>query len=271
MNRSGTKFFKSLCLGHRDISQGFSLEDYAITYSDRLLDYASLASRHWGRSPEDKGPQRDRLLGMLSDCVLQFFSQGYEETPWLLLTTPRPWGIENLTTLFPDAKLLILVRDGRDCVASSTKSFGAGKNFSMWSREWARGAQTVLDFSEKYADRQHELWDFVCFEEVLADKKAAIVNTLLFLGLSYDGFDESVLEDRVIRGSGWHGGVSTNAPMTEGFNTVGRHSDWSLLKRWPFDRTAGDVYRRVQSKLATSRITPSGSYPAVNRTPSVPR
>ncbi|WPL17665.1 hypothetical protein Thiowin_02700 [Thiorhodovibrio winogradskyi] len=96
MNRSGTKFFKSLLLGHETVSQGFSLEDYGAAYSDHLIEYSKSACKHWGRGPEDQKPQQQRLLKMLGECLIDFFAQGASSTRYLLLTTPRPWGISNI-------------------------------------------------------------------------------------------------------------------------------------------------------------------------------
>lgn len=254
MNRSGTKFFKSLLLGHRAITQGFSLEDYSIAYSDLLLEYAQKASRHWGRTPDDKDPQRDRLQHRLGECLLDFFEEGAGNGEFLLLTTPRPWGLENIRTLFPDARLLIIVRDGRDCVSSACKAFSA-RNFRFWAQEWRRGADEIIRFAGRHADEQHAVWDFISFEKAVQEPESAMRGSFEFLGLPPDDYDRSVLDEMVIRGSSWHGGVSTNAKMTKDFNPVGRHRDWSLFQRLTFQFATGKSYQKLQELVGTSGIT----------------
>ncbi len=256
MNRSGTKFFKSLLLGHRQISQGFSLEDYSMAYSHHLLEYSRNASKHWGRTPEDKGPQRERLIEKFSQCLLDFFSEGAEETGYMLLTTPRPWGVENVFTFFPNAKLLLLVRDGKDCVTSAKRSFGGP--LRLWASEWSRGVQTILSFAERFRGEQHDCWDFVSFEELVCNKRSNVEKVLEFLGLSNDEFDESVFDDCSIYGSGWHGGVSSSVPMTKDFNPIGRHNSWSLTQRLTFRWHAGTAYKQIRPLVETSQLTGHG-------------
>lgn len=248
MNRSGTKFLKSVLLAHPDISQGFSLEDYSLAYSDKLLDYAASMSKHWGRGQAEKIEHHGRLVRELGPFLTTFFSAGAGQTRYLLLTTPRPWGIRNVFQLFPESRVLVLVRDGRDTVESAIRSFKGG-DFRFWVREWERGGREILAFSRENGTTRGERWEAVAFEELASNPGAVGRRVCRFLGLDDQGVDWSEVAKGPVRGSSEHGGPGHDVGKVASFNPVGRASRWSPLRRLQFNYLAG------QTMAELSRLT----------------
>jgi sulfotransferase family protein len=100
-----------------------------------------------------------------------------------------PYYLEHLAELdavWPDARFVVLVRDGRD-VAVSLLRLPFGPN-NVWAaaRFWARGIRRGHDAAERYPDRTIT----VRYEDLCADPNAQADRLCRFLGL---GFDESML------------------------------------------------------------------------------
>jgi len=261
MNRSGTKLFKSVLLAHPRITQGFSLEDYSLAYSDTLIQFADAISRHWARTQEEKALHRDRLIDGIGPFLLDFFTEGADlkTADHLLLTTPRPWGISNVFRLFPSARLIVLIRNGGDTVESARNSF-PGPSFGQWVREWDKGAQEVLRFANAERESGGRRWQAVSFEKLVRDPESVGRTTFGFLGLDGDAVDWDAVREGPVRGSSEHGGPAHNRPKTADFNPVGRSSGWSWLERAQFRRRAEATDKALKQLLDR----------AVDRTPPAP-
>lgn len=239
MNRSGTKFLKSVLLTHPSVTQGFALEDYSLAYTDQLLDYARSMSRHWCRTEDERAGHHERLLDAFGPFLVGFFADGAsKEATYLLLTTPRPWGLSNVFRLFPEGRVIVIVRDGSDTVESARRSFRGG-DLSYWTEEWQRGAAEVLKFAEVHHDALGTRWDIVSFEDSVRDVEAVGRRLCDFLHLDSTAIDWDGVKQGPIRGSSEHGGPSHSAPRTDSFNPVGRASGWSWMERRKFQRIAG--------------------------------
>jgi hypothetical protein len=249
MNRSGTKFLKSVLLAHPRMTQGFSLEDYSLAYSDKLLEFAASMARHWARSTEEKTHHRQRLIDAFGPFLLDFFSEGADtaQADWLLLTTPRPWGIGNLFRLFPDSRLIILVRDGKDTVESASRTF-KGPGFRVWIDEWARGAGEVLRFADAERASRGTRWEMVDFESLARDPEEVGRRLCKFLGLAAADVDWRAVKAGPVRGSSEHGGPSHQVARSKDFNPVGRAAGWSWLQRLQFQYVAGATDKALQQR-----------------------
>ena len=77
--------------------------------------------------------------------------------------------------LFPQARLLILVRDGRSVVESTVKSFGTSYELSM--QRWAEAARIILEFQK---NNQNKSGNFliVRYEDLLDNLEKELIRIL---------------------------------------------------------------------------------------------
>ena len=70
-----------------------------------------------------------------------------------LFKVPHAHHLNLFPALFPDYNLIICVRDGRDVVASSVKTWKGGlgrRSFSDYAREWARAARIIKNATDAF-------------------------------------------------------------------------------------------------------------------------
>ena len=112
--------------------------------------------------------------------------------------TPEHTGhLDHIRTLFPDAKIVVLYRDGRDVALSLAKTPWAPKNVYANFVIWLYYQSIVLHTRTRPDANLH----FVRYEDVVADPEDAFHGILTFLDLPY--------EDRVAEGCGNRDGIPT--------------------------------------------------------------
>ncbi|QJW96401.1 sulfotransferase family protein [Frigoriglobus tundricola] len=110
--------------------------------------------------------------------------------------TPEHTGhLGRIRALFPDAKIVVLYRDGRDVALSLAKTPWAPKNVYANFVIWLYYQSIVLRIRTRPDPNIH----FVRYEDVVADPDVAFHDVLSFLGLPY--------EDRVAEGCGNRDGI----------------------------------------------------------------
>src|SRR5947209_13766565 len=124
MPRTGTVFLSELLNLHPDVAPPEPLvEDYLLAQSEALLEFADEMTALWQRVnslPPDRQPDLRRALG---DGLLSVLVRVAGDRR-LLTKTPSVRNVEHFFDFFPDAQLILLVRDGRTAVDSYVRSFG---------------------------------------------------------------------------------------------------------------------------------------------------
>lgn len=200
--RSGTNFLHDLIRLHPDCAidaeRNFIWEDFHLHHADSLLAYAHQVSQHWSVEATD-APQA-HLLKSLGDGILAFLST---EIGGQRLLTKTP-GVQNLShffKLFPDAQLLVIVRDGRSVAESGARGFGW--NLEAVLRYWSKAAQTILDFQE--VNPLGKRWLLIRYEDVVASPQTELLKILEFLGLEPALYDFEAACGLPVRGSSLYG------------------------------------------------------------------
>lgn len=167
---------------------------------------------------------------------------------------------EVIAAVFPEARLIHVLRDGRD-VASSLLAARSG-----WGRDWA--PTTVARAAETWRDHVARARAARClglpylevrYEDLLERPVDSLVEVLSFLDIAIDGAAARAITqefsfDRMRQGDGssasgiaWTGELSRRGPMSEpeGFYRRGANGawrdEWSLVDQGQFDRVAGQL------------------------------
>jgi len=136
MPRCGSHFLASLLCQHPACSKSVLAEDLTLPNAGRLAQFVEQNGAGWQHTMGETHPGDTALLyRCLGDGLLAFlaqtrahYNQARAVTPTsptrLVSKTPSVHNIRYFFQLFPEAHLLILVRDGWAVVESTVRSFG---------------------------------------------------------------------------------------------------------------------------------------------------
>lgn len=187
--RSGTNYLRDLIALHPDCQKVRApiWEDFFLDEARPLVEFSESVRRRWKRWDHDGiGAE---LLSYLGLGLLTFLSEGVEGR--LVTKTPSVRNLDHFFDLFPEAYLVVIVRDPRSVAYSASASFGA--DYEGWARDWARAAATIASFQGKHHDHR-DRFTVVRYEDLITLGRPAIEELLRFLELpeSVYPFDEAV-------------------------------------------------------------------------------
>jgi hypothetical protein len=254
--RSGTNFLARLIGSHPDCSLlATPPEDWVLYECHHLQRYVDALARRWGTYPEwNVGPEQAcQLYRHLGDGILSFLG-GKVDGGRLVTKTPAMGNVDSFFSLFPDACLVILVRDGRSVVESAVRSFRDDPNPRLAdpdfaAQSWAWGARRILAFDEK-SKGMGLPYRIVRYEDMLADFESELRKLFEVLDLDASRFDFDQARQMPIFGSsgnkdvegGWQWGV-TESTGDERFTQ--RWSGWSRRQHERFNWIAGAELRAL--------------------------
>jgi Sulfotransferase family len=247
MPRSGTNYMHDLLCLHPDCAAAREPihEDLFLQHADLLLAYLSAVRRAWdpGWGTFDDALPGD-LQAALGDGLISFLWVDRDRR--LVTKSPSVRNLGTFFALFPRARLLILIRDGRSAVQSSMATFGW--DFDTAAHLWAEGAEEIRRFDRAHRHRKLA-YRIVRYEDLLDDVETALKDILAFLDLDPDRFDFASAVRLPVRGSSAFFGPGRTAvnwdPVDRdaAFSPKERWRDWepALLQR--FEWIAGDQLR----------------------------
>jgi len=146
----------------------FTLGNLELTYLVRTAVLMQLARQTEGRSPAAIGEKTPDNIGALP--LLEF--------------------------IFPEAKFIHVVRDGRDCCVSGLfhnerltpqwieQAFGTTEAYvAQFATNWARDQAAAARFAEKWPSR----YMVVRYEDLVGDPTSGLIRMIDFLGVGHDG------------------------------------------------------------------------------------
>jgi protein-tyrosine sulfotransferase len=265
--RSGTTYLQDLLRVHPDCDvDGLELEeDHFVTYANLLVRFVNLASKDWKQwgGPDQLQKQRELVCQCLGDGLISYLRlqvrnrrllTGKVPTdkplPVLVTKTPDVTNLHLFFKIFPDADLLILVRDGRSVVESAVKTFY--RSFAQEARQWAMRAAAIRRFVDVDSHRGGR-YLIVRYEDLYANTEAELRKVMLFLHLDPNVYDFARAMNLPVRGSSslrregadWQQsfvapGIHWNAvPKTSEFRPLERWRHWSRARHERFNWIAG--------------------------------
>jgi sulfotransferase family protein len=252
-SRSGTTYLSHLLRLHPDCCDVPApiWEDFLLTHADLLAKYARSTYRHWHHWVIAEGVEEkleDKLLQSIGDGLIAFLSSRVRSRR---LVTKMP-GVRNLPyffKLFPQAHLLLLVRDGRAVVESAVKTSGykpSSLRYELAMRSWARGAKAILRFAQATQSSSDYKYLIVRYEDIWNNLPEELSRIFTFLGLDSSTYDFNAATNLAIRGSSvFRGGeekVQWKTPVekTSEFDPMSRWNHWSPALHERFSWIAGE-------------------------------
>jgi hypothetical protein len=151
-------------------------------------------------------------LGSALGTVFRAYAARFGKPRW---GDKRPAYLQNLDVilrLFPDAQIVNIVRDGRDCVASLKEVSWHRQGLHATVAAWAR----AVDDARRAARRlRRDQWHQLRYEDLVADPTTELIRLCAFLGEDYDPAMASpalVADIAVPKHKTWH--QRTRGPVT---------------------------------------------------------
>jgi Sulfotransferase family len=264
--RTGTNFLGELLRLHPRCTSPVVWEDFLAAYSDLLVSYAAQVSSNW--NPEwgiDRNHGRDLICRHLGEGLISFLQSQRVITPVdpasgpsstvvsvkemgkrVVTKTPSVRSLQYFFKIFPQAQLLILVRDGRAVVESAVKSFN--RNYEEEMRRWAVSAHTILQFRQSvdHCDRPYML---VRYEDLWMHREQELRRIFSFLDLDVESYDFAAADKVPIRGSSTlvEQGIKVDWVPVENspsFNPMQRWAHWDRRLHERFNWITGDYLGR---------------------------
>ncbi|WP_430789954.1 sulfotransferase family protein [Actinoplanes sp. G11-F43] len=122
-------------------------------------------------------------LGSAFGIVFRMYSERFGKPRW---GDKRPLYLRHLPTilrLFPDAQIINIMRDGRDCVASLKETPWKPSEFDTLIDYWAKSADASLMAARRYPK---DVYHQVRYEDLVADPEPHLRRMCEFLEEDYD-------------------------------------------------------------------------------------
>jgi len=252
--RCGSTYVLELISLHPDCVEQDRIEDFLLDESDPLFKFRDRMAYRW-RWMKDGPELAARIAPAFGDALIGIIAGGRQGR--LVTKTPSVKNLDRFFDFFPNASLIILVRDPRSVVASAEGSWNA--DGEAWARQWARRAQTILDFDARHHD-QGQPYTIVRYEDVVMHPRETVTEMMRALDLDPDAYDFDALREMPVRGSSQDavdGRISwTPVERTSEFSPTNRWESWPAKQLARIEWVAGPGleafgYERTAPKRST--------------------
>jgi len=284
MYRSGTNFLHDLICLHPDcVDGGIIKEDFLLYYTNLIVEYVNSVYSRWNPrwQVNEKIGSPDVLVKFIGDSLLHYLNlqkksdkedksvlryQHHTENPdrgtlpyRLVTKTPSVNNLQNFPRLFPNAKLVVIVRDGRAVVESGVRSFNW--TYEKAIHNWKRMARVILSFKKNKKEPDDFL--LIRYEDLFRHTELEMRKIFLFVGLDESKYDFETARDLPVKGSSdirkketqqihWY---PIEKPLD--FDPLARFKDWGLLKHERFNWIAGKELEAFgYVKISSNRFFP---------------
>jgi hypothetical protein len=127
--------------------------------------------------PEDK-----RSLALILDQFMRYYAQekGFSCTKWGDKTPRNTWKLDDIHSVFPDAKYIHIIRHGADVVQSYLRT-GLHVDLAYSAERWKKTVHLARSFGARHPDQYLEMR----YEELVQNPLPFIKQTCEFLAVEY--------------------------------------------------------------------------------------
>jgi hypothetical protein len=264
--RSGTNFLYQLLSLHPDCQVGGVIwEDFLLAHADLIVRYAETVQKHWDQTwaVQDRLGQPVKELcrcvgkGLISFLQLQVYDESEAQVSGgsvvsgskrLVTKTPSVKNLQHFSKIFPDAQLIIVIRDGRALVESGVRSFNWG--YDQATRAWADAARTIIQF-DKDPSKGECKYLITKFEDLVHHTEWELRRIFSFLALDPHKYNfraaasTPVIGSCELRRTGEREIHWNPIERTQDFNPVDRASKWGRRMHERFNWIAGDELEQI--------------------------
>jgi protein-tyrosine sulfotransferase len=242
MPRSGTVYVGELLRRHPDLyaypHQLWELPALLLTADLRRLQRKFLLSY---KSNMGKLEKND-FLPLFGAAMMALLNVQTPPMQRVLTKMPSVQYLDHFFSMFPNENVLILVRDGRDVVHSTLRTW-SHLNFIQVCLRWKRSAQIILNTREQFRSRDHKGYWVGRYEDALLEPEIFVREVCCQFQLSVDRYPfEEIDKIRVIGSSKLESQDKVtwqHLKRPQNFRPVEYWKNWSPLKKKIFKVIAG--------------------------------
>ena len=249
--RSGSNYLEALLSLHLQCRKSRLPEDFFLANSETLLNFCRSVAESWDAWRLQHLGGTSRLAMHIGTALLRFADPGPEEEGpvgdcRLMLRSPTTEGIAAATTLFPNAHVVVLVRDGPATVESGRRSFGWPYEEAMLA--WRHSVRRILTFLAGVDGRRCQV---IRFEDLTADPAREIARVIDFLGLDPALYPFNRVDEIPVFGSSTFGRANGEGvhwrpvPKDPSFDPLARAESWPPRRLARFAWLAGAEHRKL--------------------------
>ncbi len=241
MPRSGTVYIGELIRQHPDIyAYPHNLFELPFLQQTGILE--NLQDKFiWAHRHNVGKIGRFELLPIFGAGLVAYLHQESPREKRVLVKVPSVQYLTHFRVVFPYEQLIILVRDGRDIVHSTLRTWPQ-LNFLLVCRRWKRAAQMVLAYQDMHSWQKQGYW-LARFEDAVYSPESFMREICIRFELDSKRYPWDKLTNLPVRGSSQlatEGKVNwTPVEMPEGFHPIGQWQQWTAFRKSLFKWIAG--------------------------------
>jgi len=243
--RSGTNFLIKLLEENNNIKlSSHPGEDFLVYSGDYLLQHFKTLASKWNDTwvGMDRAKRIEQYKMEIRKSILNYLrpDEKLKKNEFCVTKTPSAKNINKFFELFPNSKLVVLIRNGKNVVESCVKGFGWSYYQSM--KNYKENANYLKEFLQEQKDNRN--FTLVKYEDLVSAKEETLKS--LFKNLNIDDENYNYTTDIPIYGSSFlkEKGKITWDPQTPktDFNPLDRSKDWSVFREMQYKFMCGDVH-----------------------------
>ncbi len=249
--RSGSNYLEKLLLLHPQCRKSKVPEDFFLANSETLLNFCRSVAESWDDWWLRRLGGASRLAMHIGAALLRFADPGLEQEGRvgdfrLVLRSPTTEGIAAAATLFPNARVVVLVRDGPATIESGRRSFNWPYEEAMLG--WRQSVRRVLSF---LASADGPRCQLIRFEDLTADPARELARVFAFLALDATPYPFDRVDEIPVFGSSTFGRTDGEqvhwrpVPKDPSFDPLARAQSWPAHRLARFAWLAGIEQRKL--------------------------
>jgi hypothetical protein len=240
MPRSGTVYAGELLRRHPDLNAfphqlwEFPALQLAGGVRELQKDFILGYKLNYGRISDDD------FLPLFGASLLAYMHTSFSPEQRLLIKMPGVQYLSHFFSMFPHENLLILIRDGRDLVHSTLKTWPR-LNFVQVCLRWNRSARAVLDAVRRFDESRCGNFWLARYEDALEDPVSFVSEACRRFCLDVNRYPfEKIDGIKVIGSSKLEQNVTWKfIPKPKDFRPTGYWNKWSTTRKVIFKAIAG--------------------------------
>lgn len=242
--RSGTNYVSNLIAQHPDI-EACPNKIWEVPFLQHINHIVEFEDKFFRHKKLARNMGEHDFLALFGASFIGYMHSFIAEDKVMLTKVPNVEHLAYFPLVFPDERLILLLRDGRDVVFSTLKSWPT-RNFAEVCQRWNDSARLILEFYAQ--NKNNDAYRLIKYENVLADPAKFIDETCKHYGLNSGKYPFDNLDNLPVIGSSvasqQDGKVNwKNVDKPKDFNPVGRWQSWTSHQKKTFKRIAGETLK----------------------------
>jgi hypothetical protein len=248
MPRSGSNYIAEI-IGFHPHVYSFPNEIYEFPLLNCVDDILLMQNRFFQYFPSNKKRIGEiDFLPLFGSALIAFLYSFVPKDKILLIKSPYVDNLNFFFKLFPFEHLVVLLRDGRDVVHSTTKTWPDKYAFSEICSAWDRNTNTILKFKSHFKNDTGN-FIFIKFEDGMNNPTDFIKQLCNNFNLDQNIYPYDRLNSVAVIGSSSlksKGKVSwKRVQKPNDFNPIGNWNKWPYKKKKIFKKIAGETLKKA--------------------------